>query len=210
MKKTRAIILISGNGTNLLNILENIKSGFIDMDVFMVISNNPKAKGLNIAETHNIANLVIDTNKSFDHVLSEIVDTHDIDLLILAGFMKILPKTITDKYDGKIINIHPSLLPKHKGLETHKKVIEAKDKFHGASVHYVTSKLDNGPVIIQGKYEVDNYDENIMKDQVHKIEYQILPIAIKWFVEGNITKIDNKFSFNKEVLECPIQHILDH
>ena len=126
MKKTRAIILISGNGTNLLNILENVKSGFIDMDVFMVISNNPKAKGLNIAENHNITNLVIDTNKRFDDVLSEIVDMNDIGLLILAGFMKILPKTITDKYDGKIINIHPSLLPKYKGLETHKKVIEAK------------------------------------------------------------------------------------
>jgi phosphoribosylglycinamide formyltransferase-1 len=208
MKKTRAIILISGNGTNLLNILENIKSGFIDMDVFMVISNNPKAKGLNIAETHNIANLVIDTNKSFDNVLSEIVDTHDIDLLILAGFMKILPKTITDKYNGKIINIHPSLLPKHKGLETHKKVIEAKDKFHGASVHYVTSELDDGPVIIQGKYKIDQYDEEIIKKNIHAIEYEILPIAIKWFLEGNIVKLGNKFSFNGETLECPIEHIL--
>ena len=159
MKITKAIILISGNGTNLLNILENIKSGFINMDVFMVISNNSKAKGLDIAENHNIANMFIDTNESFDYVLSNIVDKNNIDLLILAGFMKILPKTITDKYDGKIINIHPSLLPKHKGLYTHKKVIKAKDKFHGASVHYVTSELDGGPIIIQGRYEVDQYDE---------------------------------------------------
>ena len=172
MKKTRAIILISGNGTNLLNILENVKSGFIDMDVFMVISNNPKAKGLNIAENHNITNLVIDTNKRFDDVLSEIVDMNDIGLLILAGFMKILPKTITDKYDGKIINIHPSLLPKYKGLETHKKVIEAKDKFHGASVHYVTSELDDGPVIIQGKYKIDQYDEEVIKKNIHAITFE--------------------------------------
>ena len=210
MKRTKAIILISGNGTNLLNILENIKSGFINMDVFMVISNNSKAKGLDIAENHNIDNMVIDTNESFDYVLSDIVDKNNIDLLILAGFMKILPKTITDKYDGKIINIHPSLLPKHKGLDTHKKVIKAKDKFHGASVHYVTSKLDEGPVIIQGKYKVDEYDEDILKKKVHEIEYQILPIAIKWFVEGNINKLEDKFLFNDEVLECPIEHISNH
>ena len=142
--------------------------------------------------------------------IAEIIENNSIGLVVLAGFMKIIPKSITDKYDGMILNLHPSLLPKHKGLDTHQKVIQAKDKFHGASVHYVTSKLDNGPVIIQGKYEVDDYDENIMREQVHKIEYQILPIAIKWFVDGNITKLDNRFSFNKEVLECPIQHILDH
>ena len=167
------------------------------MEISMVISNNSDAKGLIIASENKLPTLVLDTNQGFDNELSEIIEMNSIGLVVLAGFMKIIPKTITDKYDGMILNLHPSLLPKHKGLDTHKKVIQAKDKFHGASVHYVTSKLDNGPVIIQGKYEVDNYDENIMKDQVHKIEYQILPIAIKWFVEGNITKIDNKFSFNK-------------
>ena len=120
----------------------------------MVISNNPKAKGLNIAENHNIPILSIDTNKKFDDLLSEIIDKNSIDLLILAGFMKILPQSITNKYDGMIINIHPSLLPKYKGLNTHQKVIKLKDKFHGASVHYVTSKLDDGPVIIQGRYDV--------------------------------------------------------
>ena len=210
MKKIKSIILISGNGSNLSNIIKNVNSGYIDMEISMVISNNPDAKGLIIASEHKLPTLVLDTNQGFDNELSEIIEMNSIGLVVLAGFMKIIPKTITDKYDGMILNLHPSLLPKHKGLDTHQKVIQAKDKFHGASVHYVTSKLDNGPVIIQGKYEVDNYDENIMKDQVHKIEYQILPIAIKWFVEGNITKIDNKFSFNKEVLECPIQHILDH
>ena len=210
MKKIKSIILISGNGSNLSNIVKNVNSGYIDMEISMVISNNSDAKGLIIASENKLPTLVLDTNQGFDNELSEIIEMNSIGLVVLAGFMKIIPKTITDKYDGMILNLHPSLLPKHKGLDTHKKVIQAKDKFHGASVHYVTSKLDNGPVIIQGKYEVDNYDENIMKDQVHKIEYQILPIAIKWFVEENITKIDNKFSFNKEVLECPIQHILDH
>ena len=210
MKKIKSIILISGNGSNLSNIIKNVNSGYIDMEISMVISNNPDAKGLIIASENKLPTLVLDTSKGFDNNLSEIIEKNSIGLVVLAGFMKIISKNITDKYDGMILNLHPSLLPKHKGLDTHQKVIQAKDKFHGASVHYVTSKLDNGPVIIQGKYEVDNYDENIMKDQVHKIEYQILPIAIKWFVEGNIAKSGNRFSFNKEVLECPIQHILDH
>jgi len=210
MRKPKAIVLISGNGTNLLNIINNIDSGFISMDIYMVISNNPKAKGLKIAMDKNINILNIDTSQNFDDVLSDIIDKNSIDLVILAGFMKILPKKMTDKYDGMIINIHPSLLPKYKGLNTHQKVIESKDKFHGASVHYVTSELDGGPVIIQGKYEVTEYDENIIKQEVHKIEHEILPIAIKWFLEGNINKLKNNFSFNNEVLECPIEHILDH
>ena len=210
MRKPKAIVLISGNGTNLLNIINNIDSGFISMDIYMVISNNPKAKGLKIAMDKNINILNIDTSQNFDDVLSDIIDKNSIDLVILAGFMKILPKKMTDKYDGMIINIHPSLLPKYKGLNTHQKVIESKDKFHGASVHYVTSELDGGPVIIQGKYEVTEYDENIIKQEVHKIEHEILPIAIKWFIEGNINKLQNNFLFDNEVLECPIEHILDH
>ena len=155
-------------------------------------------------------NILLDPFETKELIFSEIIDDNAITLMILAGFMKILPESITDKYDGMIINIHPSLLPKHKGLNTHQKVIESKDNFHGASVHYVTSNLDEGPVIIQGKYEVDKYDEDILKQKVHEIEHQIYPIAIKWFVEGNINKLEDKFLFNDEVLECPIEHILNH
>ena len=210
MKKTRSIILISGNGSNLDNIVNKVTAGFIDMDILMVISDNPTANGLKIASGHKIATLVIDTMERFDVKLSKIIDDNSIDLIILAGFMKILPKTITDKYDGMILNIHPSLLPKHKGLNTHNKVIEAGDKYHGASVHYVTSKLDDGPVIIQSKFKIENNDLSLIKKQVHKIEYEIFPIALKWFVEGNISKQNDKFLFNDEVLECPIEHILNH
>ena len=105
MKKPKAIVLISGNGTNLLNIINNIDSGFINMDIYMVISNNPKAKGLKIAEDKNLSTLNIDTNKKFGDILSNIIDTNSIDLVILAGFMRILPKNMTDKYDGMIINL---------------------------------------------------------------------------------------------------------
>ena len=97
--------------------------------------------------------------------------------------MKILPKDFTDKFYGKIINLHPSLLPKFKGLDTHKKVLASKEKYHGASVHFVTSKLDDGPVIIQGKTEIlENDNEITLRDRVHKIEHNIFPLAIKWFM----------------------------
>tara|TARA_B100001769_G_C22105342_1_gene597104 strand:+ start:1045 stop:1677 length:633 start_codon:yes stop_codon:yes gene_type:complete len=210
MKKTKAIVLISGKGSNLLNIINNVNSGFINMEILMVISNNFKANGLDIAKNHDIPTLTIENNDEFEKKLSGVIDDNAIDLVVLAGFMKILPENITKKYDGMILNIHPSLLPKHKGLNTHRKVIEGRDKFHGASVHYVTSKLDDGPVIIQARYEVDNYDEDLIKKKIHDIEHQIFPIAIKWFVDGNIYKYKNKFTFNNEVLECPIEHILNH
>ncbi len=210
MKKTRSIILISGNGSNLDNIASKVTSGFIDMDILMVISDNPTAKGLKIAADHKIPTLIVNTAEGFHDKISKIIDDNSVDLVILAGFMKILPKTITDKYDGMILNIHPSLLPKHKGLNTHHKVIEAGDEYHGASVHYVTSELDDGPVIIQSKFKVEKFDLNLIKEQVHKIEYEIFPIALKWFVDGNISKQNDKFLFNDEVIECPIEHILDY
>ena len=210
MKKTRSIILISGNGSNLDNIVNKVTSGFIDMDICMVMTDNPSAKGLKIASNHNIPTLVVNTTVGFHDKLSKVIDDNYIDLIILAGFMKILPKTITDKYDGMILNIHPSLLPKHKGLNTHNKVIESGDKYHGASVHYVTSDLDDGPIIIQSKFKVEEYDLSLLKEQVHKIEYEIFPIALKWFVDGNISKQNDKFLFNDEVIECPIEHILDY
>ena len=124
--------------------------------------------------------------------------------------MKILPKVFVEKYYGKIINIHPSLLPKFKGLNTHKKALASKERYHGASVHFVTSELDGGPVIVQGKTEIqENDNEDALKSRVHQIEYNIFPLAIKWFVENHIKQIDNKCFFDNEVLECPIEHLSD-
>ena len=179
MKKTKAIVLISGNGSNLLNIIKNVNSGFINMDIFMVISNNPKAKGLNIAENHNIPILSIDTNKKFDDLLSEIIDKNSIDLLILAGFMKILPQSITNKYDGMIINIHPSLLPKYKGLNTHERAIQNKDKFSGCTVHFVNSRLDSGKIINQKKVRINKFDTpETLKKRILIQEHKLYPAAI--------------------------------
>lgn len=210
MTRPKTIVFISGNGSNLQNIIEKIEVDFIKMDIIAVISDNPEAKGLIKAQAAGIKTLIINTSDEYINRLFVLIDSHPIDLIILSGFMKILPKSFTDKYRGKIINLHPSLLPKFKGLNTHEKVLDSKEKYHGASVHFVTSELDSGPIIIQGKTKVLNNDTiNTLKERVHKIEYKIFPLAVKWFVEDHIKHVGNQCFFDNEVLECPIEHLAD-
>ena len=210
MSRLKSIIFISGNGSNLQNIIDNIKSNYLKMDIVLVISDNLEAKGLKRAKEHGIETAVINTSNKYIDDLLILINNHKVDLIILSGFMKILPKAMIDKYYGKIINIHPSLLPKFKGLNTYKKALISKEKYHGASVHFVTSELDDGPIIVQGKTEIlENDNEETLKSRVHKIEYNIFPVAIKWFIENHIKQIDNKCFFDNEVLECPIEHLSD-
>ena len=210
MSRPKVIIFISGNGSNLQNIINNVDSDFLKMNIIAVVSNNSDAKGLARAKKAGIETIVIDTSNKYIDQLLALENTYDIDLILLSGFMKILPKDFTDKFYGKIINLHPSLLPKFKGLDTYKKALIAKEKYHGASVHFVTSKLDDGPIIIQGKTEIlKNDNEDTLKDRVHKIEYNIFPLAIKWFVENHIKQVKDKCFFDNEELECPIEHLSD-
>ena len=210
MSRPKVIIFISGKGSNLQNIINNIDSNFLKMDITAVVSNNSNAKGLARAEEVGIKTIVIDTSNKYIDQLLAIANTYDIDLILLSGFMKILPKDFTDKFYGKIINLHPSLLPKFKGLDTHKKVLISKEKYHGASVHFVTSKLDDGPIIIQGKTKIlKNDSEDTLKDRIHKIEHNIFPLAIKWFIENHIKQVKGKCFFDNEELECPIEHLAD-
>ena len=210
MSRPKVIIFISGKGSNLQNIINNIDSNFLKMDITAVVSNNSNAKGLARAEEVGIKTIVIDTSNKYIDQLLAIANTYDIDLILLSGFMKILPKDFTDKFYGKIINLHPSLLPKFKGLDTHKKVLISKEKYHGASVHFVTSKLDDGPIIIQGKTKIlKNDSENTLKDRIHKIEHNIFPLAIKWFIENHIKQVKDKCYFDDEELKCPIEHLSD-
>ena len=210
MSRLKSIIFISGNGSNLQNIIDNIKSDYLKMDIVLVISDNLEAKGLQRAKEHGIETAVINTSNKYIDDLLILINNHQVDLIILSGFMKILPKAMIDKYYGKIINIHPSLLPKFKGLNTHKKALISKEKYHGASVHFVTSELDDGPIILQGKTEIlENDNEETLKNRVHQIEYNIFPVAIKWFIENHIKQVDNKCFFDNEVLECPIEHLSD-
>jgi phosphoribosylglycinamide formyltransferase-1 len=210
MNRPKSIIFISGNGSNLQNIINNVTNNFLKMDIVAVVSNNAEAKGLVRAKEAGIETIVIDTSNKYIDKLLTLINTYHVDLVLLAGFMKILPKDFTDKFYGKIINLHPSLLPKFKGLDTHKKVLASKEKYHGASVHFVTSKLDDGPVIIQGKTEIlENDNEITLRDRVHKIEHNIFPLAIKWFIENHIKQVEEKCFFDNEELECPIEHLSD-
>ena len=210
MSRPKSIIFISGNGSNLQNIINNVTNDFLKMDIAAVVSNNAEAKGLIRAKEAGIETIVIDTSNEYIDKLLTLINSYHIDLILLSGFMKILPKDFTDKFYGKIINLHPSLLPKFKGLDTHKKVLASKEKYHGASVHFVTSKLDDGPVIIQGKTEIlENDDEITLRDRVHKIEHNIFPLAIKWFIENHIKQVEEKCFFDNEELECPIEHLSD-
>jgi len=209
MSKPKSIILLSGNGSNLKNIINKKKHNFINMDIDAVISDNPNAYGLKIAKKEKIKTFVIDSKKKLSKSLKKIIDKMQIDIIILAGFMKILPEDFVKNYSGKILNIHPSLLPRYKGINTHKRVLEAKDSYHGASVHFVTTKLDDGPVIIQGKIEVNKFDnEDTLKEKVHDVEYEIYPLAIKWFTEGILKQSGRSYRFNDEEFTSPIEHIM--
>lgn len=188
--KTRLVILISGRGSNMRSIIEAIDAQQIDATVSAVISNRPDAAGLDYAKAQSIATAVVDhkafsDRESFDKALAERIDDYKPDFVILAGFMRILTSGFVEHYRNKLINIHPSLLPKFKGLNTHQRAIDAGEKEHGASVHFVTAELDDGPVIMQAKVNIlaDDSAESLAA-RVLEQEHQLYPAAIQKLVNS--------------------------
>ncbi|MAX52275.1 MAG: phosphoribosylglycinamide formyltransferase [Methylophaga sp.] len=188
--KTRLVILISGRGSNMRSIIEAIDAQQIDATVSAVISNRPDAAGLDYAKAQSIATAVVDhktfsDRDSFDKALAERIDDYKPDFVILAGFMRILTSGFVEHYRNKLINIHPSLLPKFKGLNTHQRAIDAGEKEHGASVHFVTAELDDGPVIMQAKVNIlaDDSAESLAA-RVLEQEHQLYPAAIQKLVNS--------------------------
>lgn len=188
--KTRLVILISGRGSNMRSIIEAIDAQQIDATVSAVISNRPDAAGLDYAKAQSIATAVVDhktfsDRDSFDKALAERIDDYKPDFVILAGFMRILTSGFVEHYCNKLINIHPSLLPKFKGLNTHQRAIDAGEKEHGASVHFVTAELDDGPVIMQAKVNIlaDDSAESLAA-RVLEQEHQLYPAAIQKLVNS--------------------------
>ena len=186
----KIVVLLSGEGSNLQAIIDEIDAGNIKAEICAVISNRPEANGLKRAEKAGISNVTLEhthfaDREAFDQSLAQIIDSYEPDLIVLAGFMRILSDGFVEKFQGKLINIHPSLLPKYKGLHTHKRALENGDKEHGATVHFVVPELDAGLIIVQGIVPVKlNDTEEILAQRVHKIEHIIYPQAIKWIVEG--------------------------
>ena len=193
-------VLISGNGSNLESIIKACISNKINGQIVCVLSNEPDAYGIKRAEKYNIKTKIINhkdySNKeAFDFAIDSYLDKLNIDLIVLAGFMRVLGKDITDKYNGKIINLHPSLLPLYPGLNTHEKVISNKDKFHGISIHYVSSILDAGPLIAQGIIKVGKNNIEELTNRIHKIEHSLLPEIIAEICVENIILKNDKVSF---------------
>ena len=197
-KKLSLAILLSGNGTNFQAIVDSIDNGQLKAVIKVVISNNKDAFGLKRARNHNIKNLCIDhkdyaDRESYDQKLMETIEYENVDFIVLAGFMRILGSDFVKNFSNKIINIHPSLLPKYPGLNTHKKVLENKDKEHGVTVHLVDEGLDSGPIIGFIKILVeDDEKENDLENKIHKIEHFIYPKILSEFQEGRITIVGNK------------------
>jgi phosphoribosylglycinamide formyltransferase-1 len=185
-------VLVSGNGSNLQSIIDSINIGDINANISLVISNIESAFALKRAKKENLKSAFLNhknfsSRESFDQALSELLIKHEVDLIVLAGFMRILSNSFTEKFNRKIINIHPSLLPKYPGLKTHEKVMNNKDKYHGVTIHLVDEGLDSGPIIAQARFEATKYkDIDSLITKVHSLEHKLYPLIIKKVVEGEI------------------------
>ncbi len=214
----KIVVLISGSGSNLQAIIDQIDAGEINAKIAAVISNRADAYGLQRARKAGITTEILehtrfDSREAFDESLAKRIDAYQPDLIVLAGFMRILSNAFVEKYPGKIINIHPSLLPKYKGLHTHKRAIEAGDKQHGASVHFVIPELDAGTVIMQGIVPVKTDDnEATLSQRVHQIEHIIYPKTIKWLLDGSLKlTADRHIIENGKIRDTPVQvHLKNH
>ena len=194
------VILISGRGSNLQALLEAELPGRIAA----VISNRPQAKGLDLARAKGVAAVVVDhgdfpSRDAFDAALAEEIDRHGADLVVLAGFMRILGASFVRRYSGRLLNIHPSLLPVFPGLDTHARALAAGVKIHGCSVHFVTPDLDSGPIVIQAAVPVcSGDDEDTLAARVLAQEHRVYPQAVRWFLEGRLALADGRVLLRDE------------
>ena len=188
----RIVVLISGSGTNMQAIVEACQQQRIDGEVVGVISNKANVGGLEKAAVANIPTAVLshkdyDTREAYDADLQQLIDGFQPDVVVLAGFMRILTAEFTQHYHGRMLNIHPSLLPKYRGINTHQRALDNGDKEHGVSVHFVTEELDGGPVILQARVPVFEGDEaSDLQQRVHAQEHRIYPLVVQWLCSGRL------------------------
>lgn len=209
------VVLISGSGSNLQAIIDAINNQQLNADIRAVISNRPGVKGLERAEAAGIPAKVLDHNDyadrdSFDHDLKKLIDSFQPELVVLAGFMRILTDDFVNHYEGHMLNIHPSLLPDFRGLNTHQRVLEACHKQHGVSVHFVSNELDSGPLVIQAVIPVQEDDTaESLAQRIHHQEHIIYPIAISWFADGRLSCKNNQAFLDNRALKQPPRWIND-
>lgn len=205
-KKTcSVVVLISGSGSNLQALLNHFQDNE-SVTISAVISNKADAFGLQRAARAGVPTQVLSHRDysdrlAFDQALIQVIDQYQPDLVVLAGFMRILTPEFTHHYQQRLMNIHPSLLPKYKGLDTHQRALEAGDTEHGCSVHFVTEHLDGGPVIIQASIAIEADDNaDSLAQKIHQLEHQIYPLAVQWFAEGRLQLANNTVVLDGHVL----------
>lgn len=187
------VVLLSGTGSNLQALIDSDDVKGSPATLRAVISNRADAYGLQRAKDAGISTRVMDHTafegrEAFDAALIEVIDTFKPHLVILAGFMRILSADFVRHYQGRLLNIHPSLLPKYKGLHTHQRALDAGDREHGCSVHFVTEELDGGPLVVQAVIPVESDDSaHSLAQRVHAQEHRIYPLAVRWFAEGRLS-----------------------
>ncbi len=189
--KTRVAVLISGRGSNMRALIEAANAADFPAEIALVLSNRPEAAGLAYARTAGIATAVVDhavhgkDREAFERAVTEVLDAHRIALVCLAGFMRLLTPWFVTRWQGRLINIHPALLPAFKGLDTHARALAAGAKVHGATVHFVVADMDSGPIIVQGPVPVrDDDTEETLAARVLAVEHRIYPLALRLVAEG--------------------------
>ncbi|MGE0372433.1 MAG: phosphoribosylglycinamide formyltransferase [Gammaproteobacteria bacterium] len=203
-------VLISGRGSNLQALIDAVRAGSLAADIRLVISNRADAPGLARARAAGIATAVIESaglpdRSDYDRALRERIDASGAHLIVLAGFMRVLSPEFVRHYDGRLINVHPSLLPAFTGLHTHRRALAAGVAEHGASVHFVTDELDGGPVILRARVPVARGDDEAgLAEKVHRVEHRILPLAVGWFAAGRLEKRGEHVMLDGRALSAPV------
>jgi phosphoribosylglycinamide formyltransferase 1 len=199
MRKKRVAVLISGRGSNLMALIEAAKERSYPAEIALVLSNRPDAAGLAHARAQGIATAVVDhvpfgeNREGFEHALADALERHSIDLVCLAGFMRLLTPWFVRRWQGRLINIHPALLPAFKGLNTHERALQAGAKVHGATVHFVVAEMDAGPIILQQSLRVhDTDDADTLAARVLELEHRIYPCALKLVAAGEVRMVDGE------------------
>jgi phosphoribosylglycinamide formyltransferase-1 len=215
-KKLRVVALISGRGSNLQALIDGAANGELDAEIVAVISNRPDAGGLARAAEAGIATASIDhkafdSREAFDAALAAEIDRHQPELVVLAGFMRILTGDFIRHYEGRLLNIHPSLLPKYQGLHTHQRAIDAGDSEAGCSVHFATEELDGGPVILQAAVPIEAGDDaDALAARVLTREHLAYPAVVQWFAEGRLRMHGQSVILDGQTLSVPASLLSDN
>jgi phosphoribosylglycinamide formyltransferase-1 len=211
----RTVILISGSGTNLQSFIDKVAAGELDLELCLVFSNRPDAYGLERARKAGIATACIEhgdfvARESFDRAVAAVIDEYEPELIVLAGFMRILSPWFVQHFAGKVLNIHPALLPKYPGLNTHQRALDAGDEWHGSTVHFVTEELDGGPRILAGRLRIDPGETaEELQHRVQAIEHRIYPEAAGLVGAGRVRFEGGEAVIDGQVAAEPIVHTFD-